>query len=267
MAFSWAVWATREALGTDIEAPVFAALVSLVSDSGFGEAAAAVEAEVTDALGASAGATARANLLEANLFDCRRVIEYTGPRQILFAEGTSIGIRPVPGYLQFKYAIPSPALSIKVAFNHGDNGVATMFGSGTPAYSVYVRKGEPVTWTYGLTGASATGTKDWEFELTGENSNANFVGELQQAFDPGDYYVMIVSTGSAGGSLRNVTITHVGAPQDDAGPPQDDAGTGNDAGDGDGGRKGCDCRAASSSAGGALAALLVLALLLIRRRR
>jgi MYXO-CTERM domain-containing protein len=267
MAFSWAVWGARVALGADADAPVFAALVSLVTDSGFAEASAAVESEINDALGSSAAATAHAKLLEANVIDCRRVIDYVGPRQVLYTVGTSSGISPMPGYLQFKYTLPARAQSLHVGFRYSAGMESLLGGGGTPAYSAYVRKDAPITWTYGVTGRTATGTKDYELELTSADSNATFAGDLAQLLEPGDYYIMIVSTGAASGTLQQVAITHVGAPQDDAGPPQDDAGTGDDAGDGGGGRKGCDCRAASSSANGGLAALLVLALLFIRRRR
>jgi MYXO-CTERM domain-containing protein len=168
-----------------------------------------------------------------------------------------------PGFLQFKYALAERAQSLHVAFNWSAGMTSLMGGSGTPNYSVYVRKGAPITWDYGV---DTTGTKDYEFALTGANANANWSGDLTQLLDPGDYYVEIVSTGVAGGTLQDIAITHVPAPQDDASVPQDDAGT--DAGDGSGGRKGCDCRAASSApAGAGLLALLGFAPLLVRRRR
>ena len=267
MAFSWAVWGTRDALGADADAPVFAALLSLVTDSGFAEASAAVESELNDALGASAAATAHAKLAEANVIDCRRVIDYTAPRQILYTVGTSSGITPMPGYLQFKYTVPVRAQSLHVGFRYSGGMESFFGGSAEPGYSAYVRKDAPITWSYGAAGASAIGTKDYELELTSADNNATFAGDLAQLLDPGDYYLMIVSTGEAGGTLQNITITHEAAPQDDAGAPQDDAGTQDDAGDGGGGRKGCDCRAGGTPATGGLLALLGLALLLVRRRR
>ncbi|MBI5479637.1 MAG: hypothetical protein HY906_12310 [Deltaproteobacteria bacterium] len=264
MAFSWTVWSVRHDLGADADAPVFAALVSLPSDASFTVATAAVEAELGDALGGAAATTAHDYFAAANLIDCRRVIDYTGPRPILMTEGTgTVGMTPVPGYLQFKYHLAGRAQALRVEFNWS-GGVMSFMGGGTPAYSVYVRKGAPITWNYT---ADPPATKDYDFALTGENQNARFTGELAQLLDPGDYYLMIVSTGSAGGTLQSVAITHVAAPQDDAAVPQDDAGTGDDAGDGGGGRKGCDCRANGTPAAGGLLALLGLALLLVRRRR
>jgi MYXO-CTERM domain-containing protein len=268
MALSWAVWAAREQLGQASEAPIFAAMASLPSDASFGEATAAMEQELTDHIGASAAAAAHALFVEANLIDCKRVIDYTGPREILFTEGTSIGLNPAPGYLQFKYPIAGRAQSLHVEFTFASMSEMSIFGNTTPGYSVYVRKGTPITWN-----ASVAATTDYEFPLVLQDDQATFKGDLAQILEPGDYYVEIVSTGSTGGELKNVAITHVGAPQDDAGLAEDDAGTGTDAGTGGDASgsgisrdKGCGCRT-TAPASGASAALLLVALLLVRRRR
>jgi MYXO-CTERM domain-containing protein len=266
-AMSESLWAIRDGLGVDSEKAIFAAVAGLSPDANFTEAVAAVESAISDGLGAAAKDTAHGIFVDHGMVDCRRIINYTQPREILYAAGTSdVGMTPAPGYLQFKYPLAERAASLHVQFNWTAYSRSLMGGSGTPAYSVYVRKGEPVSWTYGMTGASAAGTKDFEFALVAAGQNASFSGELTQVLDPGDWYVQIVATGAAGGVLQSVTITHVPAPQDDAGPPQDDGGAGDDAGDHGGRDSGCGCRTTAPASGG-LVALLVLALLIVRRRR
>jgi MYXO-CTERM domain-containing protein len=264
---SEAIWSIHNSLGADSEKPIFTAIAGLPVDATFAETVAAVESAIDDALGATAKATAHGFFLDHGVVDCRRIINYTGPRASLNTMGTSeTGLSPVtPGFLQFKYTLAERAQSLRVAFDWSASAESMLGGGGTPNYSVYVRKGSPITWDYS---GDPTGTKDYEFALTGENQNANWSGDLAQLLDPGDYYVMVVSTGAVGGTLQDITISHVPAPQDDAGPPpQEDAGTGADGGDDNGGRKGCDCRAASGApAGLGLLALLGLALLVRRRR-
>jgi len=266
MAFSWAMWAIAQELGPDAEAPLFAALVQLPEDASFGLTSSLIEEEIEAALGTQARESVHAILLEANLIDCKRVIPYTGPREFLVTEGTSIGLNPVPGYVQFLYSLPAPAKKLTVTFDWLDNSMG--FGAGSPAYTVYVRKDAPIQWSYGVTGATAT--KDQEFVLSATGQQNSWSGSLETILEPGDYYLQIVSTGEVGGYLLNIAITHEGAPQEDAGvPPGQDAGVppGQDAGNQniDGRDSGCGC--ATTAPSGGLAALLAIALLLVWRRR
>jgi MYXO-CTERM domain-containing protein len=269
-AMSEALWKIHDTLGADSEKPIFAGVATLPVDASFAETVAAVESALEDQLGTAAKSTAHDIFLDHGVVACQRVINYTQPREILFTLGTSeAGITPVPGYLQFKYTLPVRAQSLHAQFGYSASAMSSMTGGGTPGFTVYVRKDQPITWTYGVTGTTATGTRDYDFALTGTNNNALFSADFTQLLEPGDYYLMIVSTGTVGGQLSSVAFSHVAAPQDDAGPPpQDDAGTGgDDAGGGGGGRKGCDCRTGGTPANAGLLALLGLALLLARRRR
>jgi MYXO-CTERM domain-containing protein len=276
-AISEALWAIHDTLGLDSEKPIFTAVAGLPSSANFDVTAAAVESALNDALGATAKDLAHGLFVDHGLIGCQRVIPYTAPRPILYSAGTSeVGVSPAPGYLQFKYTLDERAQSLHAQFSWFSTAMAVLGSSGTPAYSLYVRKDQPITWAYH--GVGATAVKDYEVQLTGTYQNSAWAGDLNQVLEPGDYYLMIVNRGQGGGLLEKVTFTHaafVETPQDDAGPPpQDDAGappvTGDDAGGsgvtGGSDDNGCGCRTTAPASGG-LAALLVLALLLIRRRR
>jgi MYXO-CTERM domain-containing protein len=259
---SEALWKIHDTLGADSEPAIFAALAGLARDANFAETAAAVESALGDTLGAAAQETAHAVFVDHNVADCRRVIPYEAPRDLLLTYGSAeTGLLPTPGILQFKYTAATRISNLKLSFQWSP-GMSSMFASGTTSYKVIVRQGEPITWSYD--GTDPTATQDYEFALSTPSSGAPTAeGSLPDVLPPGDYYLMIVSTGDLGGVAQAITITADALPQDDAGPPEDG---GVDAGDGgDDGGRGCGCRTAPPAGGGALA-LLGLALLLVRRR-
>ncbi|HEY3355559.1 MAG TPA: MYXO-CTERM sorting domain-containing protein, partial [Polyangia bacterium] len=268
-AISEPVWTLHKAHGQAIEKPVFTALAGLPHDADFEVTTAAIESALGDALGTTVKDEAHAAFADHGVTDCKRVITYTGPREILMSAGVSeVGVDPAPGYLQFKYPLAERAQNLKVKF-HWSPGLTSMFGGGTASYKVVVRTGQPITWTYGINGAVPA--KDYEFDLSAPSqASPTSEGTLPDLLAPGDYYVMIVGTGQVGGTLQNITITHEAVPQDDAAvpPPQDDAGAGDDAVNPNvGGRDGgCGCRAAATTPAG-LVGLALLALLVLRRRR
>jgi MYXO-CTERM domain-containing protein len=206
--FSSAAWELYQLHGEALAQPYYDALMTLVSDSDFAQAATATLSEISAALGATVAAEARTEFERRNVADCQRIVDAgSAAFPMLMGEGTgSLGTEPyVPGYATFRVTIPAGQRQVRAEFQAQAGG---MFG-GTITPHLLWRKGpDPLEFTY--RGAAVTDNADHTADAAslGSNRYEGVYCEADHTLDPGDYFVMIANRGSGAMTMTGIRITY-----------------------------------------------------------
>jgi hypothetical protein len=211
-AFSGGLWQGRQLVSEEnrpaYDAAVYAALASLVSESGFEAAAMATVEQVRAHLGDEIATSVRAVYEQRGLLGCNhRIVHYQGARELLILEGTQdLGIEPlVPGYYQIRYEVPANRNQIVVSY--GLTGISG-YGQGAADVRVLFSRGSPIQFRYEGEVVPAEGVVEVEPQSVSRPSGGRgYEARFTQVDVPGPYYVMLVNRGTSQVYVSNLMVT------------------------------------------------------------
>ena len=228
-----AMWAIRKALGPELsDLVILRAILGFTNQTGLEDAAEAIIAEAAQ-LDPPRDAEVEAILIDHGMKGCNRVMPYKpfaamgGSTLPIDMPGTATtGLMQfgkfVPGYVQWRYEVPSGKVGFKIAIQAASGG--GFFGGGGEAanLSMLIKRGEePIMYTYA--GTKTTYDADVLIPLeagtaTGQGMIPYSATVLGDCVDSGPYVLQLHNTSKSGTQIYSFTITPLTTAPDGAAP-------------------------------------------------